>query len=131
MTTENVTDFPTNETAEPTREALLMQPNPELLDALRDAHERIKTKKDERKEINQSISAIYTELEGYGIDKKAAKAVFAFYELDEDQRRLYDLSASVTRKALRMPLQGDLFLDAQAQATGEAAQKKSAARRSH
>ena len=131
MTTENVTEFPNSGTAEPNREALLMQPNTELLDALRDAHERVKAKRNERQAINESITAIFSELEDLGIDKKAAKAVFAMYELDEDQRRLYDLSASVTRKALRMPLQGELFVEAQAQATGEAAQKKSAAARKH
>lgn len=114
----NVTNFPTtDESSEPGRESLLMQPNEELLDALRQAHEEVKEKKEKRAEINLEVSAIYKRLEGLGIDKKAAKAVFAMYELEEEQRRMYDLSASVCRKALAMPLQGDLFHAAQLDAT--------------
>lgn len=100
------------------------QPNPELLSALRDAHERVREQKERRKEINQTISAIYTELEGLGIDKKAAKAVFVMYELEEDKRRLYDLSASVVRQAMKMPQQGDLFLEEKLKATAEQHQGK-------
>ena len=103
-----------NQPTEPGRESLLAQPNEELLDAIRAKHEKVKELKDKRSAINQQISAVYTELEGLGVEKKAAKAVFALYELEEDdQRRMYDLSASVVRKALRMPLQGELFGEAQ------------------
>ncbi|MCG7932091.1 MAG: hypothetical protein N0E44_18835 [Candidatus Thiodiazotropha lotti] len=118
MTESNVHEFETGvddetETAEPEREALLRQPSEKLLDAITATHEKVKSKKEERQAINKSISAEYSELEALGLDKQAVKDVMKLFEKEEDQRRLYDLSASVVRKALRMPLQGDLFVEKQ------------------
>jgi len=102
------------EATEPGRQSLLAQPNQELIDKIRDVHERVSAFKADRKSINDKISAAMGELEALGISKKAAQAVFALYALEEEeQRRMYDLSAAVCRNALQMPQQGDLFQDRQ------------------
>ncbi|MEW8042043.1 MAG: GapR family DNA-binding domain-containing protein [Candidatus Thiodiazotropha endolucinida] len=112
--TDNVhTLEPDDGTPEPTRESLLKEPSQELLSKIIDIHEKVRSQKEERQAINKSISAAYSELESEGLDKKAVKDVIKIYEMDEDQRWIYDMSASVVRKALRIPLQGDLFVEKQ------------------
>ncbi|MBT3042216.1 MAG: DUF2312 domain-containing protein [Candidatus Thiodiazotropha sp. (ex Codakia orbicularis)] len=120
--TDNVHSFGADDepgTPEPEREALLKEPSQELLSAITTIHERVRAQKEERQAINKSISAAYSELESEGLNKKAVKDVIKLFEMDEDQRRIYDLSASVVRKALRMPLQGDLFVEKQLEQSAE------------
>ncbi|MEW8189923.1 MAG: GapR family DNA-binding domain-containing protein [Candidatus Thiodiazotropha endolucinida] len=118
--TDNVhTLEPDDETPEPTRESLLKEPSQELLSKIIDIHEKVRSQKEERQAINKSISAAYSELESEGLDKKAVKDVIKIYEMDEDQRWIYDMSASVVRKALRIPLQGDLFVEKQLEQSAE------------
>ncbi|MEW8025522.1 MAG: GapR family DNA-binding domain-containing protein [Candidatus Thiodiazotropha endolucinida] len=118
--TDNVHNLGTDDDhTEPTREALLKEPSQELLSAITEIHERVRSQKEERQAINKSISAAYSELESEGLSKKAVKDVIKLFDMDEDQRRIYDLSASVVRKALRMPLQGDLFVEKQIEQSAE------------
>ncbi|MEW7987695.1 MAG: GapR family DNA-binding domain-containing protein [Candidatus Thiodiazotropha sp.] len=118
--TDNVHSLGTDDdSTEPNRMALLKDPDPELLSKITEIHERVRSQKEERQAINKSISAAYSELESEGLDKKAVKDVIKLFDMNEDQRWNYDMSASVVRKALRIPLQGDLFVEKQIEQSAE------------
>jgi len=88
----------------------LRDPSEDLLAAIRDAYDEISHLKSERTSINDKIKSTLGELEARGISKKAAQAVFRIFDLEEtEQREHYDLSATVCRKALKLPQQTDLF----------------------
>lgn len=87
----------------------LLYPDDEVLDAITGAHSSIKSMEDDKKEITKNIAAIYDALDDLGITKDAAKLAFKMMDMDEEQRRSYDVSAIVLRHALQIPRQSDLF----------------------
>lgn len=64
---------------------------------------------DERRALNDRARAIRSEVKARGIKLRAFNAARAYARLDEDQREGEDLSYAITRAAIGLPVQADLF----------------------
>ena len=69
----------------------------------------------QRKVINKNLDLLRGKLEAQGVNKHANKAARAYGKLDTKQRADFDLSYDVSRKAIGLPVQEDLFAQQQAQ----------------
>lgn len=65
--------------------------------------------KSERKEINANIQAVIERMESKGIPRAAFKVCLANMEMTEDQREAYDRGIMITRGAVGLPVQADMF----------------------
>jgi hypothetical protein len=74
-----------------------------------EACEQVQELKAERKEINAKIQALNKSLEARGIPAVAFKHVLATIEMTEDQRLAMDLGVMILRKAVKIPVQSDMF----------------------
>ena len=103
---DNVAQFPARDDD---NIPVFRKPDPQFEATIREKLHEIKSKRAERKEVTTSITALYTALEKLGLDKKAIKAYFTFEALDDDQKRVFDLSFQAVRSAMGCPVQMDLF----------------------
>lgn len=78
---------------------------------IRDIGDRIDAFDAERKSINESISACYSEGEAEGIPRKALKAALRRREMAEDQREAYDPAYELCLRAFDIGYQPELFTE--------------------
>ncbi len=81
-----------------------------FLNKIAAAHEKLGKIKTRREKLNSEKAAIVTSLVDLGLDRKAVKAAISYAETPPEKRALFDLSYTATRKALNLPMQGDLFV---------------------
>jgi len=92
-----------------------------LLKEIKEGVDSVIQLKKERAEINASIAEVRSRMEAKGIKKKAFDAALRYLEQDEEQREGYDMAYAIARKAVGLPMQGDLFEDEVLAQEGEAA----------
>lgn len=83
--------------------------DPKFMKKIVDGANKINEIKDKRKALSADIAAVMANFESDGLNKKAVKAAMTYVDLDDKERDNYDLSYTITRKALGVPVQGDLF----------------------
>lgn len=95
------------------REAAKMLPTPmqgkELNAMIMGACEEIAALKLERKAINAEMQAVVETIEAKGIPRASFKICITNMEMTEDQRAAYDLGVLITRGAVGLPVQMDMF----------------------
>lgn len=84
-------------------------PSPELDQEIVEAVQDIIEYKQQRKEINANIQAVIERMEAKGIPRAAFKNTVRESEYTEDQRKAFDNAVVVTRRAMGIPVQTDLF----------------------
>jgi uncharacterized protein (UPF0335 family) len=73
------------------------------------AQAKIEKIEDERAAMNADKKSIIERLEVRGINKHALKLAFRYAKMDSKQREGFDVAYKVVRRAIGLPLQGDLF----------------------
>lgn len=73
----------------------------------------IRELKGQRKSINEDVAAIRENLQSKGIHKQAFDMALRYLDMDADKRQNFDLAYSLVREAGGLPLQGDLFAEAE------------------
>ena len=63
----------------------------------------------ERQKLNAQMAKCMADLEAFGLNRHAVKAVRQMSKLDEDQRAGFDHTTEIIRRALKMEAQADLF----------------------
>ncbi len=81
----------------------------ELRDAIMAGVEGMQALDERASQVNAEREAIRTRMEELGINRHAFRHACAFNKLDEQQRDGFDLSMMIARRAIGLPLQGDLF----------------------
>ena len=107
----NVEQFPGSGEGEE-KMSMLKEPNPEFMDALRDAADDLDGIVATRQELNDKAKAIFSSLASkYSVNKDAMKAAMKYVELQDEKKENYDLTYQVMREALGDPVQKDLFTE--------------------
>lgn len=81
----------------------------EFLQKLVDARDKLEDITSQRASLNAASTAIFASLDTYGLNRNALRAAILYTKMDEDKRENYDLSYLISRKALGVPVQADLF----------------------
>lgn len=91
---------------------------------------KIKDAKLQRKKANEQIAAVRSDLETYGIPKKALATAMAYVELNPEDREGFDLAYEIVRETLGYPVnaQGELFTREERDQMREARKKEAAAK---
>lgn len=84
-------------------------PSPELDQEIVEAVQAIVEYNQQRKEINANIQAVIERMEAKGIPRAAFKNTVRESEYTEDQRKAFDNAVVITRRAMGIPVQTDLF----------------------
>lgn len=80
-----------------------------LLDAIRDAKSTIDGANKDREHAGEIIAEARSELATKGIGKKPFDAALKYIDMNEAERRSFDVAYMVVREALGAPIQADLF----------------------
>ena len=114
---ENIAEFPNQNQSETEcdRESIFAQPRQEIIDLVNSYVDKLQSLTDDVKSLNKKKTAVFTDLKDKGFDRDAFKWVLKLKQKDEDQQRVADLTESIARQALNLPVQGELMLEAQAQ----------------
>lgn len=86
-------------------------PNPKVVKKVEGIINDMKTLEAQRKEINDKISALIEGAEAMGINRHALRAAKQYGEMSERKREAYDLSYTLARLAVGMPIQTDWVAD--------------------
>lgn len=84
---------------------------PEMRDRIRGAVGRIQALKIDRKQINDEITAEYSDLESHGVNRQAVKEAIKRLEMNETKRVERDFSYALVLRALGIAYQADLFAE--------------------
>lgn len=96
----------------------------EFLNELVEAEKDLAEIDDERAELNARKGEITARLVNKGLNKDAVNAAIKYFRTEEDKRQNFDLSYAITRKALGVPIQDDLFVAAAQRAVDKHGRKK-------
>jgi len=80
-----------------------------IKDEIKSQVDLILAAENKRSEANADIAAARAKIESLGIAKKALAWAMAYSKLDVDQRSGIDLSFTIVREAIGLPVQADLF----------------------
>lgn len=86
-----------------------IQMGPELDQKIVEACQEVIDLKQDRKLINASIQEVIERMESEGIPRAAFKNTLRELEYTEEQRIAYDTAITVTRRAVGIPIQVDMF----------------------
>ncbi len=89
----------------------------EIISSCADAIQDIKQFETERSEINAEITSVREKLETMGISKKALAMAISVSKMTIDQMDGFDLAYSILRRAIAMPIQDELFDQADSNAS--------------
>lgn len=85
----------------------------ETMDKIREAIAFVNEKRGEGKSINADIQAKREELAAMGIHKVAFDTALKYLSWDAEKRQGFDLAYALVREAGGLPIQGDLFAEAE------------------
>lgn len=94
---------------------------------IQSAIDRVRQHKEERHEVNAEILAIREGMAALGIPKAAFDMALKYLDWEPEKRQGFDVAYALVREAGGLPLQGDLFMAAQA-AAKDIDEKKAAAK---
>lgn len=80
-----------------------------FMQKLVDARDKLDDIASQRSSLNAASTAIFASLDTYGLNRNALRAAILYTKMDEEKRENYDLSYLISRKALGVPVQADLF----------------------
>lgn len=81
-----------------------------LADSIRKGNKKMSELRDERKAINQDMTATISELEAQGLSRLAIKHAMKIAELSPEERNIYDLSMFILRRTEKCAPQIDMFM---------------------
>jgi hypothetical protein len=91
------------------KETLKVEGIAQLENSIREKVENIKNLQAERSGINGMVTAEMDSLKSKGLNKKGLRMALAYLDLNEKDRRDFDLTYKTVRAALGDPIQIDLF----------------------
>jgi len=83
--------------------------DPKFIELIAASEKKLAGIDEKRAELNASKAEVMAKLVAKGMNKDGVKAAIKYYRTEEKDRENYDLSYAVTRKALGVPIQDDLF----------------------
>ena len=83
--------------------------DPKIIQLIADSEKQLQDIDDKRAELNATKAEVVAKLVAKGLNKDGVKAAIKYYRTAEEKRENFDLSYAVTRKALGVPMQDDLF----------------------
>ncbi len=93
---------------------------------IQSAIKRVNEAKAKRTEVNEDIAAIRASLETLGIHKAAFDMALRYLSWEPEKRENFDVAYALVREAGGLPLQGDLFAEAEKLQRQETAKKEEA-----
>lgn len=90
--------------------AVVPRPDAGINKKIAGAIERIKGLRNERAEINAKVATIIAEVEELGVNRHAFRHALRYSDMSPEQRQGLDLSYSLVRTAIQLPIQYD-FID--------------------
>ena len=107
---ETAPDIPQNDEERKNVDKLTdVQFDPGFMQKLVDARDKLDDIASQRTSLNAASTAIFASLDTYGLNRNALRAAINYTKMDEEKRENYDLSYLISRKALGVPVQADLF----------------------
>lgn len=94
------------------------------LKKIQSAISRVRSAKEERAEVNADILAIRESMAAIGVPKAAFDMALRYLDWEPEKRQGFDVAYALVREAGGLPLQGDLFMQAEALAKDVEEQKK-------
>ena len=83
--------------------------DPKFIELIADSEKKLQDIDDKRAELNATKAEVMAKLVAKGMNKDGVKAAMKYYRTAEEKRENFDLSYALTRKALGVPMQDDLF----------------------
>lgn len=80
-----------------------------FLQKIVDAATKLEDIANQRSSLNAASTAIFAGFDVYGLNRNALRAAIRYTKMNDDQKGNYDLSYLIARKALKVPVQADLF----------------------
>jgi len=96
------------------------------LKKIQSAISNVRKAKDERAEVNAEIQAIRESMTAIGIPKAAFDMAMRYLDWEPEKRQGFDVAYALVREAGGLPLQGDLFMQAEKLAADVDEKKKAA-----
>lgn len=96
----------------------------ETMKKIQGAISNVRQLKNDRSSINEDIAAVREGLQALGIHKQAFDMALRYLDMDADKRQNFDLAYSLVREAGGLPLQADLFAEAEKLEKAVVEQKK-------
>lgn len=97
------------------------------MEQLRNIVEEIREEKEKRTSINANIQALRERFQALGVHKEAADLAMRIVEWEVDKRQGFDVAYALMREVVGLPVQGDLFAQAEKLAS-DVEEKKEAAK---